>query len=165
MRMTVLARLALTLAVLATTVGVPAAPAGGTPCGSSEVRLHTLHIEAIPSKKKVHRGESFKVEITATRPAHEDPAGQGIEFEPPVSVPAADIPIWITVFVGKYTYFWDIGMTDENGKDTLNLTVPKNSEPGRALAIASGKKYHWQVCPELVEEGYAYYTDFVKVVR
>ena len=145
-------------------VAAPAAPASGEPC-ASELYFRTLHVEAVPSKRKVTRGERFTVAITVTRPAHEDPLGQGIRFEPPMSLPAADIPIWISIWVGDWTYFWDVGITDENGEATLHLKVPRDSEYGWAFATAAGEKYQTNICPEIIEEGYSYYTDFVKVVR
>ena len=161
--MKTLARIGLVIAVMGVAL-VPTSTAVGSPCGGAEVRLKTLHVEAHPSKKKVHRGEKFKVHVTVTRPAHEDPLGNGIEFEPPMSFPAADIPVGITIFVGEHTYFWGAGTTDENGEATLDTKVPGNSEYGWAFAVATAKKYQWQVCPELVEEGYTNYIDFVKVV-
>ena len=131
---------------------------------SSVITLRTLHIEAVPSKKKVHPGDKFTVKVTVTRPAHEDPLGQGIEFEPPVSVPAAGVNVGLSVYVGEWTYFWDVGVTDEDGKETLDLEVPPHSELGWGLAVASARYWVNQTCPDIMEEGYSYYPKFVKVV-
>ena len=159
--------LLLCVAVAASVLSSQAAAAGpefGTGRCSSVITLRTLHIEAVPSKKTVRPGESFKVDVTVTRPAHEDPLGQGIEFEPPVSVPAEGVTVWIAVWVGEYTYFWDVGVTDENGKDTLTLDVPADSEHGWALAAAVARYWVNQSCPDILEEGDTYYPKFVKVV-
>jgi hypothetical protein len=143
---------------------VSAAPRASAPCASAVLVLRTLHIEAVPEKKKVHPGEKFDVYVTVTRPAHEDPTGQGIENEPPASTPAADVTVGLSVWVGENTYFWQIGKTDEDGKATLTLHVPKNSEHGWAIAVASARHWIKSDCPDILEEGYANYPEFVKVV-
>ena len=132
-------------------------------CSAAVLVLRTLHIEAVPSKKKVQPGESFTVDVTVTRPAHEDPIGQGIEFEPPASVPAENVTVGLSVYVGERTYFWQIGLTDAEGKDTLKLKVPASSEHGTALAVASARYWVKNDCPDILEDGYSYYPDFVKV--
>jgi hypothetical protein len=142
-----------------------AAPQGSSACSSAVLVLESLHIEAVPSKENVRPGDTFTVDVTVTRPAHRDPLDQGIEWgEPPVSVPAENVIVGLSVWVGDYTYFWQMGKTDENGKDTLKLRVPENSEHGWAIAMASA--YYWQKqdCPDIKEEGFTPYPEFVKVV-
>lgn len=135
----------------------------GAACSPPVLVLRTLHIEAVPSKKQVRPGEKFTVDVTVTRPAHEDPLGQGIEFEPPASVPAEGVTVGLSVYLGERTYFWQVGLTDEDGKDTLPLTVPETSERGWALAIASARHWIKSDCPDILEEGYSHYPKFVKV--
>jgi len=139
-------------------------PAGAGGCSASVIELRTLHVEAKTMKKKVSRGERFDVRITVTRPAHEDPLGEGIEFEPPVSVPAADVTVWMTIYVGKWTYFWDIGKTDDEGRATLTLRPPRDSELGWGLAYIYAENWVNQQCPDMKEEGDRVYPNFVKVV-
>lgn len=158
---------ALAVAALFATV-LHAGPVGatttGTSCGGGGVLvLRSLHVTAVPSKKTVHPGDKFTVEVTATRPAHEDPAGSGIEFEPPAEVPAQDVTVGLSVWVGKRTYFWQIGLTDANGKDTLALKVPNNAEGGKALAVVSGRHWIKQDCPDILEDGYTNYANFVTI--
>jgi hypothetical protein len=161
-------RLLLAASLVTALVAVPASTSAAdtskAACSSAVLVLRTLHIEAVPSKTKVHPGEKFPVEVTVTRPAHEDPVGQGIEFEPPASVPAADVTVGLSVYVGERTYFWQVGKTDEEGKATLMLTVPQNSEFGWALAMASARYWVKSDCPDILEDGYTTYPEFVKVV-
>jgi hypothetical protein len=69
------------------------------------------------------------------------------------------------VWVGKRTYFWQVGVTDANGKDTLKLKVPNNSEAGNALASASARHWIKNDCPDILEDGYTNYLDFVTILR
>lgn len=141
-----------------------AVTASGTGCGGGVLVLRSLHVEATPSKKVVRRGEKFTVDVTVTRPAHEDPLGEGIEFDPPTSAPAEDVTVGLSIWVGDRTYFWQVGLTDAEGKDTLTLRVPKNAEYGPALASASARHWIKNDCPDILEDGYTNYLNFVKIV-
>ena len=103
--------------------------------------------------------------MVVTRPAHEDPVGQGIEFTPPTSVPAEGVTVGASIWVGDRTYFWQIGLTDENGEDTLTLKVPKNAETGEALASFSARYWIKNDCPDILEDGYRNYVPFVTVKK
>ena len=144
-------------------VATPAASATG--CGGGVLVLRSLHVVAEPSKTKVKPGEKFTVDITVTRPAHEDPVGQGLEFEPPASVPAEGVTVGLSVWVGERTYFWQVGLTDAEGKNTMTLRVPKNAEAGKALASASARHWIKNDCPDILEDGYTNYLNFVTVIR
>ena len=154
---------------LISTVAMPSALAArtvvGDSCSGAMTALRTFHVEAVPSKKVVRPGEKFAVDVVVTRPAHEDPAGQGITFEPPVSAPAEDVIIGISIWVGDRTYFWGIGLSNADGKATLRLKVPTKAESGKALASASGRRVLKDDCPEIMEDGYATYDLFLTVKR
>jgi hypothetical protein len=47
------------------------------------IRLRTFHVVAEPLAESFPVGTAAKIRITVTRPAHEDPAGLGVELEPP----------------------------------------------------------------------------------
>lgn len=134
-------------------------------CSASVLVLRALNVEATTSKKVVKPGDRFTVDVKVTRPAHEDPLGQGIEFTPPASVPAENVTLGISVWVGKRTYFWQVGISDANGEDTLTLKVPANAETGEALASVSARRWIKQDCPDILEDGYATYSPFVVVKK
>ena len=134
-------------------------------CSSAVLVLRSLHVVAVPSKTKVKPGDKFTVKVTVTRPAHEDPVGQGLEFEPPASLPAEDVTVGLSVWVGERTYFWQVGMTDANGESVLKLKVPASAESGKALASASARHWIKSDCPDILEDGYTNYLNFVTVVR
>ena len=156
------------VALLGSLLAAPASAgtSGGaeTACSSAALVLRTLHVEATPSKTKVRPGDKFTVDVTVTRPAHEDPMGQGLEFEPPASLPAEGVTVGLSVWVGERTYFLQIGMTDANGKDTLKLKVPANAESGKALASASARNWIKSDCPDILEDGYTNYLNFVTIL-
>lgn len=167
-----LTKLVAPLAVLALMGSLLAAPASattsngaGAACSSAVLVLRSLHITAVPSKKTVKPGEKFTVDVTVTRPAHEDPLGNGVAFDPPTTVPAEDVTVGLSVWVGERTYFWQIGLTDAEGKDTLRLKVPANAETGEALASASARHWIKNDCPDILEDGYTNYLNFVTVKR
>jgi hypothetical protein len=160
-----IAALALVGSLMAAPASADVRGASGTACSSAVLVLRSLHVVAEPSKKFVKPGDKFTVDVTVTRPAHEDPVGEGIEFEPPASVPAEDVTVGLSVWVGERTYFWQVGLTDAEGKDTLSLKVPKNAEAGEALASASGRHWIKSDCPDILEDGYTNYLNFVTVTR
>jgi hypothetical protein len=166
--------------VLATTVLAPAAearlatstevsPRAAAPCrsatnsGGAVLTVHSFHIEAEASKKVVRRGQVFTVKITVTRPAHEDPADLGLTYEPPMSMPEKDVRVGISLWTGERTYFYALGVSDENGEDTLKIRVPGSAEPGKAYASVSAQKWVKQDCPDILEYGFREYPDFVVV--
>ena len=156
------------LALMGSLLAAPASATtngGDAACSSAVLVLRSLHVTATPSKKTVKPGEKFTVDVTVTRPAHEDPAGNGMTFDPPASVPAEDVTVGLSVWVGDRTYFWQIGLTDAEGKDTLRLKVPANAEGGEALASASARHWIKNDCPDILEDGYTNYLSFVTVKR
>ena len=136
----------------------------GAACSAAVLVLRSLHVTATPSKKVVKPGDKFTVDVTVTRPAHEDPVGEGMTFDPPASLPAEDVTVGLSIWVGERTYFWQVGLTDAEGTDTLQLKVPANAEPGKALAAASARHWIKNDCPDILEDGYTTYPKFVKIV-
>ena len=147
-----------------------ASAAGPAPCraaaglGGSVLTLKSFYVTAKPAKKVVSPGDKVKVKIKVTRPAHEDPFDQDIQLEPPVSTPEKDVSVGVAVWVGKYTYFWNMGITDENGEETFTLRIPEDSELGNAYAVASAEKWLKRDCPDIVERGFHEYENFLTIV-
>ena len=84
------ALLAAAVALSTTLIAAPTSHAAG--CGAMEtVALKTFHLVVKGQDKVYEVGETAKVVITVTRPAHEDPAGLGIYQEPPESFPAENV--------------------------------------------------------------------------
>lgn len=147
-----------------------ASAAGPAPCraaggmGGSVITLKSFYVTAKPASKTASPGDKVKVKMKVTRPAHEDPLDQGIQIDPPVSTPEPDVTVGLAVWSGKYTYFWAMGLTDENGEATLTLRIPKDAEPGNAYAVASAEKWLRRDCPDIVERGFNEYDPFITIV-
>lgn len=105
----------------------PAAHATG--CANEFVYLTTFKIEAQQSKKSYEPRDTVKFHITVTRPAEEDPGGNGIPTPRPTSQPAADVGVNIVLFADDVILI-DYRLTDENGKTTLTLKLPKYTPAG-----------------------------------
>ncbi|HWL65400.1 MAG TPA: hypothetical protein VNP73_05440 [Actinomycetota bacterium] len=159
------------LLALALLVGLPGAPAVAAPidaCAMTSQRLvyvYSLHIEAKPGKKAYRRGDKVKVLIRVTRPAEEDPAGQGQQLPPTVSEPAEGATVGGIIWVGD-DYSWDQGaITDANGEAVLNIPTRKNFDVGMARAdfVAEIVHYNNNGCPDVRELGYRSYENFVRI--
>ena len=160
-------RVLLALLLVAGTLVAPGTtPASAEGCGGSVLVLRTLNVKAKPSKTQLERGEKFTVHMKVTRPAEEDPLGNGIHLgKPPESTPAEDVTVGISIWVGKRTYFYGVGITNEKGKADVPVTVPKDSELGWAYAAATARHWIKNDCPDILEYGDRYYQDFLEVVE
>ncbi len=134
----------LSLAIGLISTAIVAAPRLATaapgPCGSIEiVQLRTLHVVAKIPKKVYKVGETALFKLTVTRPAHEDPLGQGVPIDPPTTQPAEGISIGVGLIVDD-VYLWGLGITDQGGKATIRIKLKSYTPAGMAQARAFGKK-------------------------
>src|SRR5687768_9566687 len=161
-----LAGLVLALAAPGMGAAAPAVadPVAGACAAAKLVNLYTFHIEATPSKKVYRRGETIVIDVYVTRPAEEDPAGNGQPTPRPTTQPAADVETGAAIWVGN-TYRWDFGTTEADEHGPLRATIPNNSETGSARAAFSTEKMHYSNNgrPDVREIGYREYTDFVRI--
>ncbi|HVL64434.1 MAG TPA: hypothetical protein VM573_04595 [Actinomycetota bacterium] len=124
----------------------PASPAfacsGGTPGArhATEVlRLHTFEITMQSVKRSYKIGDVARIGVEVKRPAKHDPLGQGIPIDPPQQYPAADISVGIGLRIGD-VFLHGFAYTDEQGKATIQIPIPKWVRPGRAMAVAQAAK-------------------------
>jgi hypothetical protein len=119
----ILATFALLTGVLAL---APAAEAK-VACASSNlefVYLTTFKLEVKMPKGPYSRGDSVPFPTTVTRPADEDPLGQGISTPRPMVEPAPDVPVVIVAFADDVLLI-DYKLTNAEGKVNLALKLPK----------------------------------------
>jgi hypothetical protein len=132
--------------------------------GSNEtVALRTLHIEAKVPKKVYKVGEIIKMPVEVTRPAKEDPLGQGIPMDRPYVMPAEGVNLGVGLVIGD-VFLPGFGVTDEEGKVTVQIRVEKWVKP----AVANASFYSWKtqvesVCARVEEFGFRPYPSFFKV--
>ena len=161
--------------VAAATVTAPAA-AAEVPCrgaalrqlrgGMREtIRVRTFHIVAEPQAESFAIGTHAKIDVTVTRPAHQDPFDLGVEYEPPASVPAENVIVGMGVHVGD-VFVPGFSRTDADGKATISLKLPRYMKPG----LASMTLYAWNVvhespCLRVEEDGFASYPEAFEVTK
>lgn len=147
------------------TTGAEAAPCGGRSSRGMVTRLITFHVEAKPLKPSYKLGTKAMIEVTVTRPAHEDPLNNGIEFEPPVSLPAEGVDVSVGLYRGNF-YMYGVSVTDENGKATIPVKLNPDAPPGNVIGEAGARAYYNRGgCPDIEEEGFAYYPRFFKATK
>ena len=97
---------------------------------TEQLALRTLKLEVSPMKDEYRIGEVAKFEALVTRPADEDPAGQGIPMERPFVTPAPDVTIGVGLLFPGDVYLPGFGVSDEDGKAILKVKIMDYVKPG-----------------------------------
>jgi hypothetical protein len=122
--------------------------------GLETVTLRTFHVVVKADRKAYRIGQTAKMTATVTRPGHEDPFGQGIQFGPPDSLPAEDVVLGFGLSVGD-VYLYGHGTTNARGKATIKIKITPYTPPGRAAADVFARKTQVRtICASLEEVGY-----------
>ncbi len=103
------------------------------------VYLTTFKIDVKMPKGTFAPGDKVPFPTTVTRPAEEDPLGQGIETPRPFVEPAPDVPVVIVAFAEDVLLI-DYKLTDANGKVNLALKLPKYMPEGPVSARIYAQK-------------------------
>ncbi|HYO61584.1 MAG TPA: hypothetical protein VEU29_06770 [Actinomycetota bacterium] len=103
------------------------------------VYLKTFKLEVKLPKGTYKPGDKVPFPTTVTRPAEEDPLGQGIPMPRPYFEPAADVPVVIVAFADDVLLI-DYKLTDANGKVNLALKLPKYMPEGPVSARIYAQK-------------------------
>lgn len=157
------AGVALATALVAVPLSVAPSPAAG--CAMETVSLKTFHLE-VSSKKKVYKvGDTATVKVNVTRPAEEDPLGNGIPIERPTTEPAEGINVGIGLRVGD-VFLFGHSITDANGDAAVKVKLEPWTPPGNAIADA----FAWNIvqdtpCLRIEENGYRQSPSIFKVVK
>jgi hypothetical protein len=129
------------------------------------VRARTFHIVAEPQAKSFAIGSKARIEVTVTRPAHEDPLDLGVELEPPASMPAENVYVGLGVHVGQ-VFVPGFGITDPEGHTSISIKLPSYMKPGTAaVAVYAWNVVHESPCLRIEEDGYASYPESFEVTR
>ncbi|MDQ3915171.1 MAG: hypothetical protein M3323_07555 [Actinomycetota bacterium] len=138
-------RLTSLIATLGLVTGLLAvAPAAGAKVSCSSTNLEFVYLTTFKLDVKFPKGpfkpgQTVPFPTTVTRPAEEDPAGQGIPMPRPYVEPAADVPVVIVAFA-KDVLMIDYKITDANGKVDLALKLPKYTPAGPVSARIYAQK-------------------------
>jgi hypothetical protein len=122
--------------------------------GLETITLRTYYVVVKADRKAYRIGQTAKMTATVTRPAHEDPFGQGIQFDPPVSFPAEDVVVGVGLSVGD-VYLYGHGTTNAKGKAIIKIRLAPYTPPGTAAADVFARKTQVRtICASLEEIGY-----------
>jgi len=127
----------------------------GLRAGTMEtVSLRLLHMD-LKFPKAVAIGNVATIKATVTRPAKEDPAGNGIPMERPYTQPAEDVIVGIGLSIGR-VFLPGAGITDAEGKTTVKITIEEWAPAGKTVHASA---YAWRVvqstpCLTVQEDGY-----------
>ena len=129
------------------------------------VGLRTYKVEVKPAKKSYKVGDVAQVHVAVTRPAEEDPLGQGIPVESPESFPAEGVNVGIGLRVGDIFLFGH-NVTDAEGRTTVKVKIARYAPAGKASADA----YAWKTqvdspCARVEENGYTQVQNIFTVLR
>lgn len=158
---------AVLIAVLLPTSPVSAATAcaGRSTSGGMVTRLRTFTITAKPMKPSYRLGTKAMIEVTVTRPGEEDPLGNGVPLNSPVNLPAEEVDVSVGLYAGNF-YMYGVGVTDENGKALIPVKLNPNAPAGNVVGEAGAREYYNRGgCPDIEEEGFAYYPRFFKATK
>ena len=167
LRPAIAALAAVLIAVLLPSSPVQAAAAcsGRSASGGMVTRLRTFTVTAKPLKPKYRLGTTAKIEVTVTRPGEEDPFGNGVPLNSPTALPAEGVDVAVGLYRGNF-YMYGVGVTDENGKATVSVKLNPVAPPGNVIGEIGARAYYNRGgCPDIEEEGFAYYPQFFKATK
>ncbi|HEV2754782.1 MAG TPA: hypothetical protein VG318_03265 [Actinomycetota bacterium] len=132
-----------TLGLIAGLLAVAPAAGAEVACSAASelefVYLTTFKLDVELPKGPFKPGDTVPFPTTVTRPAEEDPLGQGVPMPRPYVEAAADVPVVIVAFA-KDVLMIDYKITDANGKVPLALKLPKYTPAGPVAARIYAQK-------------------------
>lgn len=129
------------------------------------VQLRTFHVEAKPVTKSFAIGKTAKVAVTVTRPAEEDPLGNGLPVPQVGEAPVADANVGVGVTLGD-VFFPGFGRTDQMGRATIPIKLKSYAVPGKADAtVYAYTTTANTTCLRVEENGYREYPKMFSVTR
>jgi hypothetical protein len=141
----------------------PARAGAGAGCGRP-TRVHSFHVDAQWTKKVYRTSEKAVVNLTVTRPAHEDPFELGIPLVPPVSVPQEGVTVTTAILTDAWPPPFGYGTTDDNGQLTLRIPLTE-VEPGFQVATHYAEMWTNEGgCPDIQEWGFTRQDPAFKVI-
>ncbi|MFP5352438.1 MAG: hypothetical protein ACLGIB_07745 [Actinomycetota bacterium] len=142
-----------------------AACAGRSASGNIVTRFRTFTVTAKPLKPSSRLGTTAKIEVTVTRPGEEDPLNNGIPLNSPVALPAEGVNVSVGLYAGNF-YMYGVGITDSDGKAIVPVKLDPRAPAGTVIGEVGARKFYNQGgCPDIEEEGFAYYPKFFKATR
>ena len=123
--------------------------------GMEQVSLLTLHLEVSEPKPVYKIGETAVIEVTVTRPAKEDPLGNGIPMDRPYVEPAEGVIVGVGLHIGR-VFLPGAAITDAQGVAKIKIKIESYAPAGQWVDMSV---YAWKVvqetsCASVQEYGY-----------
>lgn len=123
--------------------------------GMEQVSLLTFNLEIGKTKPIYKIGEVVDIEVTVTRPAKEDPLGNGIPMERPYVQPAPDVIVGVGLHIGR-VFLPGAAITNAEGIAHVRIKI-ESYAPANQWADTS--VYAWKTvqettCVTVQEYGY-----------
>lgn len=165
-------RALLVACVAAAALGVGAPRALAVPCAQRNdvtIPVRTFYLDVEWSKKSYRIGETAELDITVTRPSHQDPVtdeGNELPVPPPTSMPAEEVTVGVGLYIGQ-VFLSGGGITDADGHTVAKVKIEKYAKPGQAAStVYAYKKYLTDTrCVYVQEFAYVRMPTAFKVTR
>ena len=160
-------RLAVIAAFVLVAAVFPGAPAmAAANCSSETIVLTTFHVQLKAMKSTYRIGDTAKIAVQVSRPAHHDPVGAGVDWgEPPQSFPAEGVNVGVGIQVNG-VFLPGFTVTDQDGKGIAKIKLLNYVPEGIAAASVLAWMTQAQTpCLALEEQGFAFNPAIFKVTR
>ena len=119
-----------------------------------QITVRTFNLD-VTAPKVAEIGSTVTVKVLVTRPAKEDPLGQGIPMDRPFVEPAADVIVGVGLMVGP-VFLPGAALSDEDGIARVKIVMQDYAPANKAVNMSV---YAWKVlqstpCATVQEDGY-----------
>jgi hypothetical protein len=123
--------------------------------GMEQVSLLTLNLEVAEPKATYKIGETAEIEVTVTRPAKEDPLGNGIPMDRPYVEPAEGVIVGVGLHIGR-VFLPGAAITDAQGVAKIKIKIESYAPVGQwaDMSVYAWKVAYETTCATLQEYGY-----------
>ena len=134
--------------------------------GMEQVSLLTFNLEIGKVKSAYEIGDVVPINVTVTRPAKEDPLGNGIPMERPYVEPVEGVIVGVGLSIGR-VFLPGAAITDANGVAKVRIKIEDYAPAGVRV---DSSIYAWRVvyempCATVQEYGYQALPGMFKTSR
>lgn len=134
--------------------------------GMEQVSLLTFDLEIGKLKSAYEIGDVVPIDVTVTRPAKEDPLGNGIPMERPYVEPVEGVIVGVGLSIGR-VFLPGAAITDANGVAKVRIKLESYAPAGVKV---DSSVYAWKVvyempCATVQEYGYQVLPGLFKTTR
>jgi hypothetical protein len=134
--------------------------------GAETVSLLTFNLDASKVKPVYKIGETVNLDVTVTRPAKEDPLGNGVPMDRPYIEPAEGVIVGVGLHIGR-VFLPGAAITDAQGVAHIKIKIESYAPAGQ---WADTSMYAWRViqdttCASIQEYGYTSAPRMFKTAR